>query len=120
MAVMDKTILGILSALFIPTIVIIYTIIHSYIERRNFRLENNRQFVMRLDTAIRHKLEKIDDTTISLIYNNKRYKYKVIRMPSRHFQFFHNHTIKHEVREYLILEKMTDEQPPNYAYMSED
>lgn len=52
-------------------------------------------------------------------YYGKKYKYKVIRQVSKNFTWTENYHTCRRTGYYLILEKTSDNQPPNYGHMAE-
>ena len=78
---------------------------------------------MRHETAIYHKIQYVnnDNKRVSLEYSGKRYYYKVIGRFTRSYSHPSGagYLTSYETREYWQLEKETDSQPPNYAYMKE-
>lgn len=78
---------------------------------------------MRYETAIYHKIQYVnnDNKRVSLEYSGKRYYYKVIGRFTRNYSrpSGAGYLTSYETREYWQLEKETDSQPPNYAYMKE-
>lgn len=110
---------GIIACFAIPAVFICF-LIHSILEERQFKLRNSRQFVMSFDTACDHRISDVDKNGfVTMEYYGKKYKYKVIRQASKNFTWAENHHTCHRTGYYLILEKTSDSQPPNYGHMAE-
>lgn len=66
-----------------------------------------------------HQISDVDkDGFVTMEYYGKKYKYKVIRQASKNFTWAeHYHTCR-RTGYYSILEKTSDNQPPNYEHMT--
>lgn len=113
---------SIIAVVAIPLIIIIVALVY-YCADKKVQPKNSRQFIMKHETAIYHKIKYVnkDKDRVSLEYGGKRYYYKVIGRFARKYSYPSGagYLTSYETREYWQLEKETDSQPPNYAYMKE-